>query len=475
MEDNKMNSPVRNDARLESALKNPLGHDNVGRLILKFAVPNIVSMIVNALYNMVDQIFIGNGVGYLGNAATNVILPITVTFLGLGLLLGDGAAAYFALQNGKGETEEAAKGLGSAITVSLVLSVVLSALALIFLEPLCRAFGASDNVLPLAMDYGGIIILGLPFMAFGVTVSGCIRADGSPMFSMMGLLLGCVMNIILDPLFIFVFGWGVKGAAFATILGQMANAFLFLTYMPKFKNISLKKKYLRPKLPIVAKVASLGVSSFITQISIVVVIVIANRQLVSYGALSKYGQDIPLSAHGVTMKVNQIVTSLIIGLSVGAAPVMGFNYGAGLYDRVKKAYFIILRTSLIIGTLAFLAFQFFPIQIISIFGSESELYNEFAVKCMRIFLMLICVNGLQMSTGVFFQSIGHPLPATILSMSRQILIFVPAAFILPSLFGVDGMLYVGPVADGVAFVLALILLFANWKRVFKAPDNALPR
>ena len=403
---------------------NPLGTERIGKLVLTFAVPSIISMVVNALYNIVDQIFIGQGVGYLGNGATNVVMPMTVIAIALSLLIGDGAAAYLSLKLGEGDEKSAARGVGCSISV-----------------------------------------MGILFSSIDSGMAGMIRADGSPKFSMAGLLLGCITNIILDPIFIFVFHWGVKGAAWATIAGQILNAFLYLAYIWKFKSIKLDKECFRISGKVIAKVGSLGVSSFITQIAIVLVMAVTNNILVSYGAESKYGAEIPLTTIGITMKVNQIVSAVLLGLATGAQPIFGYNYGSGQKERVKQAYRIILTVSTIVLILAFLVFQLAPMSIVRLFGSESELYNEFAVKCFRIFLLACPINGLQMATGVFFQSIGKPTQATVLSLSRQVVYLLPATILLPRALGVEGALWAGPLADVLAFITTLIMLKLYWKKI----------
>ena len=305
---------------------NPLETEKISKLIILFSVPSIISMVVNALYNIVDQIFIGQGVGYLGNGATNVIMPMTVIIIALSLLVGDGAAAYLSLKLGEGNGNAAAKGIGNALCATLAIGVVLCILFNIFLKPLCILFGATEGILPYAIDYGRIISFGVPFAAISSSMAGIIRADGNPKYSMAGLLIGCITNIILDPIFIFVFHWGVKGAAFATIIGQIFNTILYIAYIKKFKSITLDKSSFILSGKVLAKVGSLGISSFITQIAIVLTMAISNNMLVSYGAKSIYGSDIPLTTIGITMKVNQIIMAVIIGLSTGAQPIFGYNY-----------------------------------------------------------------------------------------------------------------------------------------------------
>lgn len=454
---------------MEKALEthtNPLGTEPVGKLLVQFSVPGIICMVVNALYNIVDQIFIGRGIGYLGNGATNVIMPMTVIALALALMTGDGAAAYLSIKLGEKEPEKAAEGVGSSSVFLVILSVLLAAVYLIFTKPLCMLFGATSETLPYALEYGRIIALGLPFSCISAGFSGVIRADGSPRFSMAGLLTGSIINLICDPLFIFVFNWGIKGAAIATILGQFANAAMCVWYFIfRLKHIKLKREYLRPKLREIKKICTMGISSFITQMSIVLVMAVSNNLLVKYGAMSKYGAEIPMTALGITMKVNQIMIAVVIGLSTGAQPIFGFNYGSGQIDRVKKTLKITLTVAEAVLICAFLLFQLAPMSVVSLFGSESELYNEFAVKCMRTFLMLCCINGFQLVSGIFFQAIGKPVFSAMLSLSRQVIFLIPTMFILPVFMGVEGILWAGPVADSAAFILAVTLLTVNVKKL----------
>lgn len=444
---------------------NVLGTSKISRLLAKFAIPGIISMTVSALYNIVDQIFIGQGVGYLGNGATNVILPITILIISLSLLLGDGSAAYLSLKLGEKDAKDAAKGIGSAFTALMIISIALMIVLLIGLEPVSRVLGATDMILPYAMDYGRIIVIGIPFVAIDVAMASMIRADGSPNYSMAGLLMGCITNIILDPIFIFVFKWGVAGAAFATIIGQILNAVFYLFYFKKMKNIDLKAESFKISGKILKRISELGISSFITQFSIVVVIVISNNLLVSYGAKSIYGAEIPLATIGVTMKVNQIMMAIITGLAGGAQPIFGYNYGSGQILRVKQTFKLTLSIAFAVLISGFLVFQITPMSVVSIFGSESELYNEFAVMCLKIFLMLMPLNALQMVSGVFFQAIGKPVQASVLSLSRQVIFLIPAMILLPMALGVVGVLWAGVVADAAAFVVALIMIKVYWNKL----------
>lgn len=450
--------------------ENILGTEKIGKLLAKFAIPGIISMVVNSLYNIVDQIFIGQGVGYLGNGATTVIFPMTTFAMAFSLLFGDGSAAFLSLKLGEKKEDEAARGTGAGIIGFVGIGIIITILYLIFLEPLCKLFGASEAILPYAKDYGRIITYGLPFCAVCAGGASIIRADGNPKFNMIGLFAGTIINVVLDPIFIFIFHWGVKGAAFATILGQFANAVLNIYYFSKkMKNVSLNRFVFRKSISYIPRVSKLGISSFITQMALVVAMATRNNVLVTYGAQSKYGPDIPVTTLGITMKTFAIIMSIVIGLSAGAQPIFGYNYGSGKYDRVKKTFKLVAVLSTIICTVAFFLAQFKPMAIISIFGSESDLYNEFAIKCMRIYLMLIPTVGIQIMSGIFFQALGYPVQASILSLSKQIIFQLPVTILLPVFMGVEGVLWAGPVSDVLAFTTMIVMFLIYWKKIFNKP------
>ena len=429
----------------------------IGRLIAKFAIPCVISLLVNSLYNIVDQIFIGWGVGYLGNGATNIVFPITIVALSLSLMIGDGGA-YLSLKLGEGDIESAKKGVGNAIVMVTVVSILLTAVFLIFINPILDLFGATDVLRPYALQYGTIIGIGLPFMMIPGALNSMIRADGSSKYAMFSMALGAVINTIFDPVFIFVFHMGVQGVAIATVMGQVTSFIVSVIYLPRFKALRFDAACFRLKPRTCGNIASFGVSSFITQFAITIVMALTNNLLAIYGAESVYGAEIPLTATGIVMKVNQILISILVGIAVGTQPIIGYNYGAKNFTRVKKALDIAFVISEIISILAFLIFQFTPMTIVSIFGSEEGLYNEFAVMAFRIFLLLCPLTGFQTVVSVYLQAVGKPVKSAILSLARQIIFFVPAALILPKFLGVTGVLWTGPVADGLAFLLSLGLL-----------------
>lgn len=438
--------------------KNILGYEKIGKLIRKFAIPCIISMVVNALYNIVDQIFIGWGVGYLGNGATNVVFPITVIALAFSLMFGDGTSAFLSLKLGEKKKDEATKGVINGIITSTIVSVILCFITLVFLKPLLNLFGCTDTLRDYAIAYGRIIGIGLPFVMIGTTLNSIIRADGNPKYAMVSMLSGAILNIILDPIFIFVLKMGVEGAAIATIISQFITFILNILYLKKFKSITITKDKVSLDLKMCLKIAMLGISSFITQMSIVILISVQNNLLSKYGELSKFGADIPITVLGIVMKISQILNSIILGISVGSQPIIGFNYGAKNYDRVKKTIKIVITLSVIVSSTAFILFQLIPDKLIAIFGSGDEMYIEFACMTFRIYLLLVICNGIQMPTGIFFQAIGKGVKSAIISLSRQILILIPAMIILARIFGLTGVLVAGPVADGLSFVLATTLL-----------------
>ncbi len=450
-----------------SETKSPFSSEPIGKLILKFAVPCVISLLVNSLYNIVDQIFIGWGVGYLGNGATNVVFPITIIALALSLMIGDGGAAYLSLRLGEGDRKRAKKGVGNAICMVTIVSIVLMAVFLIFINPILNLFGATDTLRPYALEYGSIIGIGLPFMMISAALNSMIRADGNPKYAMLSMILGAVINTIFDPVFIFVFHMGVRGAAIATVMGQVASFIFSVVYLHRFQSASFDAAAFKLNAKVCTDVLRLGISSFITQFAITIVMALTNNLLADYGASSIYGPEIPLTATGIVMKVNQILISILIGISVGAQPIIGFNYGAKNFLRVKKALDIALVVSEIISVVAFLIFQFAPMCVVSLFGSEEGLYNEFAVKAFRIFLLLCPFTGFQTVVAVYLQAVGKPLKSALLSLSRQIIFFVPTVILLPRAIGVMGVLWTGPVADGLAFILCVLLILYERNQLHK--------
>ena len=445
--------------------ENILGKEKISKLIKKFSIPCIISLLVNSLYNIVDQIFIGQGVGYLGNGATNVVFPLVMIGLAFSLMFGDGASAYLSLKLGEKKKDEAKIGIGNGVTLCVITSVIFCAITLIFLPVFLKIFGCTDNLKDYAMTYGRIIAIGFPFSMIGTTLNSIIRADGSPKYSMTSMLAGAILNTILDPIFIFVFHKGVAGAAIATVISQILTFVLNVAYIKRFKSIKLDRDSIKLRPNICKKVSALGISSFITQMSIVCVMTAENNLLGKAGAESKFGAEIPITVLGIVMKISQILNSIIIGIAAGSQPIFGYNYGAKKYDRVKQALKIVLGSSLVISTIAFILFQTIPDKLIAIFGSGDENYMEFACLAFRTYLFLCIFNGIQIPSGIFFQAIGKSTKSAILSLSRQIVILIPSMIILSHIFGLMGVLYAGPVADGIAFILAAILLIREVKHL----------
>ena len=450
--------------------ENILGTEKISKLMLKFSIPCIISLLVNSLYNIVDQIFIGWGVGYLGNGATNVVFPITMISLAFSLMLGDGAGAFLSIKLGEKKKEEASTGVGNAITLSVIVSTLLCIVSLIFMPKLLSLFGATEELLPYAKNYGYIIAIGVPFMMIGTTLNSIIKSDGQPAYAMKTMVIGAILNTILDPIFIFVFKWGVTGAALATIISQILTFILNILYLKKIKSIKINKKSFKLTKEASKKVSTLGISSFITQMSFVLVITVENNMLKKYGIDSKFGPNIPITVLGIVMKISQILNSIIVGLAVGAQPILGYNYGAEKYDRVKQTLKTTLKVSLVISTIAFILFQTIPDKLIGLFGGGDELYIEFACLSFRIYLMLVIFNGVQVPSGIFFQAIGKSVKSAILSLSRQILFLIPAMIILGKIFKIKGVLYAGPLADSLAFILSIILIIHELN-VMKKPKS----
>ena len=451
---------------MEQAVSNPLGTERISKLLMRFGIPSIISLVVNSLYNTVDQIFIGNGVGYLGNAATNVILPIMTVVLAVGLMIGDGCAAFMGLNMGQGKTDKAAQGVGNAVTLTIIFGVVYTILVQIFLEPLCWIFGATEQSISYCLEYGRPIAVGFTFLAIDMAFTSIIRADDRANVSLIGMLIGCTANVILDPIFIFVFKWGVAGAGWATIIGQILNAIYFLVCMTRCKNVKLEKKHFKLNGRTCGRMCVLGLSSFITQFALVIVIATVNNTLKITGAVSKFGADIPVSAMGIVMKVSQIMTSIVLGLASGILPVISYNYGSGKLDRVKKLYKYATLIGSVVMVAAWMILEIFPNQIISIFGEQNELYMEFAHSCMRIYMMACFTVGISIVTGIFFQAIDKPIQSMVLSLLRQIVILVPAVLLLGSTGNVKNVLWAGPISDAGAFIASLVALAIYWKKIF---------
>ena len=440
-----------------------LGKDNINKLLLSFSIPCVISMLINSIYNIVDQIFIGQGVGTLGNAATNVIFPLVIIFNAIAGLIGNGAAANLSLKLGENKKKEAAKGVGQAIVITIIIAIILGITSYILIPKLVLLFGCTKNVYKYAVEYGRIICIGAPFMIIYSSLSNIIRADGSPRYSMIMLVTGAIINIILDPIFIIVLNKGVAGGALATIIGQFISFLIAIAYLKRIKSVKLTKESFKIDKDIF-RILGLGLSSCITQFTILVLFVYMNNMMTKVGGTSKFGSDIPLSVYGVISKINSIYISLILGVSIGAQPIIGFNYGAGNKERVKEALRKIITINLIIGIIINLSLVIFPREIAGVFIKSDdpnyELFMEFAVFMCHSFFLVIGLNALEITGSVSIQSLGKVKKATAFSFIRQIILLIPISLILSIVLnkGIYGIAYAGCISDSICFVIAIIMI-----------------
>ena len=445
-----------------------LGTERISKLLLKFAIPCILSLLISSLYNIVDQIFIGNSeLGYLGNAATTIVYPVTIIAVAFAWCFGDGAAAFLSLCQGRKDTKDVHKTIGNGIIITFVISIIFLILGFTFMDNILYAFGASEASISLARDYFIIILSAIPVYMIANMLNAVIRADGSPAFSMASTLSGAILNIILDPIFIFVFKLGIKGAAWATIIGQIISFIVSIAYLFRTKTFKLKLESFKINIKLFSNVIKLGVSTFITQMSIVVISLVCNIMLAKYGAISKYGADIPIAVIGIAMKVFTIVINIVVGIILGAQPILGFNYGAKKFDRVRETFKIVLTSTIIIGVIATLIFELCPQIVIRMFGTESDLYMEFAIMTFRIFLMLVTFTCIIKMSSIFFQAVGQPVKAGIVSLLRDIVCFVPLVIILPNFLSVEGTLWAAPIADLIGIICSSILVIVFFKKLGK--------
>ncbi len=446
---------------------NPLGTERIARLLPRYAIPSIVSLLIGSLYNIVDQIFIGRGVGYLGNCATSILFPLTVIGLAFALLIGDGAAAHLSLCQGRNHTEGFDRCLGNGLLMGAAISVVYMAVFFLFTDELLTAFGATEATLPYAREYGTIIFWGMPFYVVSNLLSGVIRADGSPQRSLFAMASGAVFNIIFDPVLIFGFDMGVTGAAIATIGGQILSTAVAVDYLRKSKTFRLRKSSFRLCPSALKAALPLGISSFLTQFAIVRTSGVSNALLVVYGADSVFGPDIPIAVMGIVMKVFAICVSIAIGLAVGAQPIVGYNYSAGNYRRVQAAFNLVTGLTVAVCAVATVLFECCPQVIIRIFGEEGPAYTEFAMLGFRVYLCLITFTCFQKISGVFLQALGKPIQSIVVSISRDLLFQFPLMLILPRTFDLMGLLYAAPVADTLAFIVSFGFVAVQLKQLGK--------
>lgn len=450
----------------ESAAANPLGYEPIGRLLLTFSVPSVVSMLVNSIYNIVDQIFVGQGVGVLGNAATTIAYPVVTIMLAISTMLGSGGCAYASLKMGEGEEKAAGRTLNNVFMASIVAGLLMMILGLVFLDPMLRAFGAKDSVLPYAREYTSVILMGAPFSVLSVTLSNMVRADGSPRMSMYGIIVGAVLNTILDPIYIFIFHWGVTGAAIATITSQMISAVILAVYFWKRGNhMRFDWHLMRPDGALCARVCALGISSGITQGVACIMQIVMNNSLRYYGDLSPVGGETAQAAMGIVMKIAMILASICIGIGVGSQAILGFNRGARQYHRVKRTYLLAVSAATIAIVLGWLLCQTVPELILSLFGTRDQNFASFGVRCLRVYMFGVFCAGFQIVSTNYFQATGQPLKASLLSMLRQLLLLIPLLLILPLFFGLDGILYAGPIADISSGVIVALFIVPEMRKL----------
>lgn len=450
--------------------KNPLGYQPIGRLLMKFAIPSVVSMLVNALYNIVDQIFIGQGVGYLGNAATTVVFPLMTIILAVGTMLGAGGSAYAAIKLGEKDENEAENTLGNQFLMLVIIGIFITVIGYVFLTPILTLFGATQQNMTYSKQYASIILFGTTFNLLGIGLSNMARTDGNPNVAMYSMLVGAVLNTVLDPFYIFVLHWGVIGAAIATVTSQVIGALILLYYFTRKGNLRLKKEHMKLKPKLCFTIFNLGISSCITQTAATIMQIVMNNSLVIYGNMTTIGGDVALSAMGIVLKVSMIITSICVGIGIGAQPILGFNKGANQPKRIKSTY----KRAAMIATLTSIGGWIlcisFPNMILSLFGKENAVFTEFAVKCMRTYMFGIFCAGFQITATSYFQATGQPLKASILSMMRQLILLIPLLIILPMFMGLDGILYAGPIADITSGIVVFYFISHEMKNLSKQID-----
>lgn len=445
---------------------NPLGNEKLNKLLASYALPSIVSMLANSIYNLVDQMFIGNVVGTLGNAATNVAYPLVTLSFCLSLLIEIGAAAVFSLELGRGRKERAEKCVGDAVILCVIFGIGYAVFMYVLRRPIALAFGATTSVLPLAETYIGISSWGQPMMIFMTVMTGLIRADERPKYSMTCILSGALANIGLDALFMYGFGWGIAGAAYATVMAQAISAFLCALYLPRFQQVRLQRNSFQFQMRRGLRMASYGASNSLNQLMMAVVQILFNNVLTYYGLRSVYGPEIPLAVMGITLKINSVIFAIYVGLSQGAQPILGFNYGARQYNRVKKTFHLESRIGLIVGIASFVVIQCFAEQILLLFGGQSHsLFMSFGTRYLRTFLFLIFLTGFYILVINYFSAVGKPGRGMLIAVVRQMAMYVPCIFILPHLFGIYGVALVGPVTDAVVVCVCFFMMRRQFRQM----------
>ncbi|WP_244833825.1 MATE family efflux transporter [Clostridium sp. BJN0001] len=447
--------------------KNIFENERLIKLIMKFSIPCVIALLADSLYGIVDQIFIANGVGFIGNAATNIAFPISVIAIGFGLMFGDGGAALYSMKLGEKDIEGAIKVVHNSIAMLVLCGILFTLCGYLFMPQLLNIFGATDTNYTLAKEYLFYSLPGLTFLICACGLSAIIRADGDPKYSMGAVLSGAFINLILDIIFIFGFNMGIKGAAIATAVGEILSGCIALSYLRKFKNINLTQKVFKMSAKIISRISLIGISDLITQICVGIIIIVSNNMLALYGAQSIYGSEVCLSAMAIVMKVNEIFMAIIIGIAAGGQPIAGYNYGAKNYRRVKDTFICLVKITTVVAIIGFIFFRFFPYAIVRLFGQSDYLFNNFAVKAMKIYLCMYILNGFELTSSIFLQSIGKPYKAIILTISKQFIFIIPLLLILPQYFEVYGVLYAGPISEICSFIAAFIVMFYEIKNIEK--------
>lgn len=453
-------------------MENPLGTQPVDKLIWKFAIPGIISQLVNSVHNIVDQVFLGWGVNDLAIGATNVVFPFTTIMTAVSALIGMGASAHFSILLGKKQTEEAANYLGNAITMMTSISILIAVVSFLFLEPILYLFGATGPIMAYAYPYARIICLGIPFGIFAAGMSYFVRADGSPSYSSGILLSGAIFNIVFDPIFLFLFDMGIAGVALATVLGQVLSAVLALYYLlKKCKTVSIAPQHLRCRPNIIGSIFALGSATFATHVLATVAQIIQMNGLKDYGALSVYGSEAVIAASGAVAKLTIVFLSSVIGIAIGCQPIWGYNLGNKKYSRVRETYLLALRYGTTVSVLSFLILQLFPGLLLKLFGSNDPMFYGFATRYIRIYLAMMFLNAIQPTTSMFCTAIGKARLGLWMAVIRQGILMIPLTLLLPTFLGLDGVLLAGSISDGVAALVVTVIGIGEVKRLTKLQNE----
>lgn len=437
-----------------------LGEQKISKLLIEFSIPAITGMIVMSLYNIIDRIFIGNGIGSLGIAGITIGFPIMLLMFAFGMLIGIGATSLISIKLGEGKKDEAEKIMGNAVTMLIIISVLFAIVCLINLDFILKIFGASEEVIPYARDYMSVIILGVGFSSISFGMNNFIRAEGNPKIAMLTQLISAIINLILAPIFIFVFDWGMKGAGLATVIAQAISSIWIISYfLTGRSSLKIRMKYLKPKLNIVGKIVAIGAPSFSLQLAASLINVILNRSLTIYGG------DLAISGMGIVNTIQTLLIMPVIGISQGAQPIIGYNYGAEKYDRVKATLKLAIIGATIVVVAGFIGTRLFPEQLIAVFNRNDSELIKFGSHALIIFFIFLPMTGFQIISSNYFQAIGKIKPAMILTMSRQIIILIPALFILPHFYGLNGVLYAGPLSDFLSSIITVTWLWFELKNL----------